>query len=184
MAASIAAHLRRVTVKTLPIYVAMGVMWVFAKPEIQWFFPGLVLVVVGEAIRIWAAGHLRKSKEVTSTGAYAYVKNPLYLGTLLILVGFCMMAVNWWLLVVGLSVFIIYYAPFKKKREGGRLLEKFGSDWTDYDQAVPDYIPRLTPYPKRGDRKWSRDVFFENSEDGTLLSVVLGIIMLALRFSF
>jgi protein-S-isoprenylcysteine O-methyltransferase Ste14 len=184
MAVSIAQHLRRVTLKTVPIYIAIVILLVMAKPEIAWFLPGFVLAVAGEAIRIWAAGHLRKTKEVTTTGPYAYVKNPLYLGTLLILIGFCMMAVNWWLLAAGLAVFFVYYAPFKKKREGGRLLDKFGSDWTDYDQAVPDYIPRITPYPHRGAKAWSKEVFFENSEDGTLLSVALGILLLSLRFYF
>lgn len=184
MSISITQHLRRVTVKTIPIYLAIGLLVFMANPRVAWFLPGLLLVIAGEAIRVWAAGHLRKTKEVTTTGAYSYVKNPLYLGTLLILVGFCLMAANLWLLAVGLVIFILYYAPFKKKREGGRLRERFGEAWDDYDMAVPDYIPRLTPYPKRGNRDWSWEVFSENSEDGTFLSVAFGIIILILRFFY
>jgi len=71
--------------------------------------------------------------------------------------------------------------PFKKKREGDRLFSKFGEAWTDYDQGVPDYLPRLTPYPGRGDRIWSMALFVENSEDGTLLSVALGALILLFR---
>lgn len=184
MSISIAQHLRRVTVKTVPIYAAIGVLVVLAHPRVVWFVPGLILVIAGEAIRVWAAGHLRKTKEVTTTGPYAYVKNPLYLGTLLILVGFCLMAANWWLMGVGLAVFIVYYAPFKKKREGGRLREKFGEAWDDYDMAVPDYLPRFTPYEKRGTRRWAWDMFTENSEDGTFLAVAFGILILILRFFY
>ena len=84
---SITQHFRRITVKTVPIYVAIAILLFLARPEIIWFIPGFVLVAVGEGVRVWAAGHLRKTQEVTTTGPYAYVKNPLYLGTLLILIG-------------------------------------------------------------------------------------------------
>ena len=176
------ARLKRVTVKTIPVYLALILLVIFARPVMVWFLPGLLLVVVGEALRVWAAGHLKKTKEVTTTGPYAYVKNPLYLGTLLILVGFCLIARNIPLLVIGLAIFFIYYAPFKKKREGQRLHEHFGRSWVDYDRAVPDYLPSLRPYAGRGTGRWEWKWFFENSEDGTFLAVALGILVLGLRF--
>jgi protein-S-isoprenylcysteine O-methyltransferase Ste14 len=182
VAAPFAQYFKRVTYKTVPVYLAIAVLIVFARPELAWFLPGVFLVAAGEALRIWAAGHLMKTQEVTTTGPYAHVKNPLYLGTLLILVGFCLIASSTLLLIIGLAVFIIYYAPFKKKRESERLLNKFGSAWSEYDQAVPAYFPRFSPYSKRGSRQWSRDLFFENSEDGTLLAVLLGTAILLLRF--
>lgn len=184
MESLLAKRLKRITYKTLPVYLALVLLVYLAQPQIEWLLPGLFLVVAGEGIRIWGVGHLRKTKEVTTSGPYAYVKNPLYLGTLFILVGFCFMAVNFWLLAVGLGIFFLYYAPFKKKREGDRLLEKFGSEWVDYDQAVPDYFPRVSPYPKRGRRLWEIDGFVQNSEGGTLLAVLVGIIVLFLRFFY
>ena len=182
MATTSSERLKRVTVKTIPVYLAIAALVLLARPRLPWFFPGAVLVILGEALRVWAAGHLKKTQEVTTTGPYAYVKNPLYLGTLLLLVGFCFMAANIWLLAIGLVVFFFYYAPFKKKREGQRLFEKFGSAWTEYDQAVPDYLPRLSPYPQRGTTRWSWDRFYENSEDGTLAAVIVGILVFVLRF--
>jgi protein-S-isoprenylcysteine O-methyltransferase Ste14 len=182
VATPLAQRINRVTVKTVPVYLAIAIMVWWASPRLSWFIPGLVLVLAGEALRVWAAGHLRKTKEVTTTGPYAYVKNPLYLGTFLLLTGFCLMAANLWLLAVGLAIFIFYYAPFKKKREGQRLFERFGPAWAEYDAAVPDYVPRLTPYPKRGTARWSRDHFYENSEHGSLLAVVVGVLVLSLRF--
>lgn len=175
-------RLKRVTVKTIPVYLAIAVLVLLARPKLPWFFPGVVLVIIGEALRVWAAGHLKKTQEVTTTGPYAYVKNPLYLGTLLLLVGFCFMAVNVWLLAIGLVVFFFYYAPFKRKREGQRLFERFGAVWAEYDQAVPDYLPRPSPYLKRGTTRWSQDRFYANSEDGTLAAVIVGILVLVLRF--
>ena len=108
MATSIAARFKRVTLKTVPIYLALILLLIFARPTLGWLLVGLVFVLIGEALRIWAAGHLKKTKEVTTTGPYAYVKNPLYLGTLLILIGFCLMARNPYLLLIGLTFFFVY----------------------------------------------------------------------------
>ncbi len=182
MATPLAQRVKRITLKTAPIYLALALLVYLARFNAAAFALGMVLVALGEAIRIWAAGHLRKTKEVTTTGPYAYVKNPLYLGTFLIMVGFCAMASNGWLLVLGTATFLIYYAPFKKKREGGRLREHFGPAWDDYDHAVPDYLPRLTPYPGRGTRHWAAAQFAENSEGGTLVAVGVGVVILSLRF--
>ena len=178
------ARFKRVTIKTIPVYAAIVGLIVFAKPQPFWFVIGFIFIMSGETFRIWAVGHLRKTKEVTTTGPYAYVKNPLYLGTFLILVGFCTMASNVLLLAIGLPIFMIYYVPFKKKREGDRLRNKFGLVWEDYDRAVPDYIPRLYPYAKAGNRPWSKELFFENSEHGTLIMVILGTLILLGRFLF
>jgi protein-S-isoprenylcysteine O-methyltransferase Ste14 len=182
MATPITARLKRVTLKTLPIYVTLILLLIFAHPTPFWFLAGLLIVLPGEVLRIWAAGHLKKTREVTTTGPYAYVKNPLYLGTLLILIGFCIMARNLYLLLIGLVVFFAYYAPFKKKREGQRLYEHFGEAWTDYNQAVPDYLPKLTPYGKRGKGTWEWKWFYENSEDGTALAVLIGVFAVGLRY--
>ena len=184
MATPLAARLKRVTLKTVPVYLALILLIIFARPTLSGLISGLLIVLIGEALRVWAAGHLKKTKEVTTTGPYAFVKNPLYLGTLLIMIGFCLMAQNPYLLVIGLAVFFIYYAPFKKKREGQRLREHFGQAWDDYDRAVPDYLPSLHPYAGRGTGKWESKWFYENSEDGTALAVVLGIIAIGLRFWF
>lgn len=182
MATPMAARLKRVTLKTVPIYLALILLLIFARPTLAWLLSGLVFVLIGEALRIWAAGHLKKTKEVTTTGPYAHVKNPLYLGTLLVLIGFCLMAQNLYLLLIGLTVFFVYYAPFKKKREGLRLFEHFGQAWVDYDRAVPDYLPSLRPYAGRGTGRWDWKWFYENSEDGTAMAVALGIIAVGLWF--
>ncbi|MBI3608460.1 MAG: isoprenylcysteine carboxylmethyltransferase family protein [Nitrospirae bacterium] len=170
---------RKVTAKTIPVYLlAIGLVWL-AKPVPVTFVAGLVVVVAGEAIRIWAAGHLYKNERVTTSGPYAYVKNPLYLGTLLIMVGLCVMASNYVLLVIGLAVFVAYYAPFKQRRESDRLRERFGESWVQYDREVPGYLPRLTPYPGRDRLPWQWEAFIRNDEHGTAMAVGVGIAVLA-----
>ncbi len=184
MATPLAARLKRVTLKTVPIYLVILLLLIFARPSASWFAPGLVLVILGEALRVWAAGHLKKTRVLTTSGPYAYVKNPLYLGTLLILIGFSLMARNLYILAAGILIFFIYYAPFKKKREGDRLRDHFGQAWLEYDRAVPDYFPKLRPYAGRGAGGWNRDCFRENSEEGTFIAVLLGALGVGSRFWF
>lgn len=174
--------LQKVTVKTVPVFILMILLIIFAKPQPVLFMAGLPLVIAGEVLRIWAAGHLSKNREVTTTGPYAYVKNPLYLGTFLIMVGFCFLASQWIILAIGLAGFFIYYAPFKKKAESDRLRKIFGTAWDDYDRSVPDYIPRLSPYEKRGNHPWEWSRVRGNSELETAIVTLVGIIILGSRF--
>jgi len=172
---------RKVTVKTIPVYLLIVLLIWLATPVLLWFVVGLLIVVAGEAVRVWAAGHLYKNERVITSGPYAYVKNPLYLGTFLIMVGFCVMASSYLFLVVGLVVFVAYYAPFKQRRESGRLHERFGESWARYDREVPAYLPRFTPYPHRERQPWSREAFVRNDEHGTVLAVIVGAAALAGR---
>ncbi len=180
----VAKKLRKITVKTIPVYLFAAILIVLvyrSGTTPRTFWTGAAIVVVGELLRIWAAGHLRKNAEVTTTGPYAYVKNPLYLGTFLILSGFCIQAWNPWLFGVGACIFLFYYAPTKKRREGDRLRERFGATWDAYDRAVADYIPRLTPYEGRGERRWSAANCWDNSETGTAMVVLAGTVLIGAR---
>jgi protein-S-isoprenylcysteine O-methyltransferase Ste14 len=173
---------RRTTWRTVVVWAAFAVLVWVAHPSPGFFSIGLVLIALGECLRLWAAGHLQKNEALTTTGPYAYVKNPLYVGSLLIMLGFCLMARNYWLLAVGLVVFGVYYAPYKKRREGDRLRERFGQRWLDYDTAVPDYLPNLQPYPKRGQERWRSWLVIDNSEHSTAVAVVVGVLLVGMRW--
>ncbi len=88
------------------------------------------------------------------------------------------MAMNPWIMIGGFVWFFIYYAPYKKKQENKKLVNSFGKAWTEYDKAVPDYLPRLTPYPGKGKSRWSFDVVKENSEHETAAAVFIGFVLL------
>ena len=181
MSLGLAAKLKKVTLKTLPVYLLGVLLIIRAKPRLDFYVLGLFLVVLGEGLRIWATGHLQKNQEVTTTGPYAYVKNPLYLGTFLIMVGFCWMANQLLLMAVGVGVFIFFYVPYKKRRESERLAQGFGQVWVDYEAHVPDYLPRWTPYERRGKAQWNIQLFLNNSEHEALLVVLLGIAIMSLK---
>ena len=169
--------LTKVTGKTIAAGLVGVVLFFLARDkELQpsWFLAGAVVTAIGEWLRLWAAGHLRKNKELTTTGPYSFVKNPLYIGTLLITVGYSAMAMNVWIMVAGFVWFFIYYAPYKKKQENEKLIGSFGEPWKVYNAAVPDYLPRFTPYPGRGANRWSWEVVKENSEHETAAAVFVG----------
>lgn len=173
--------LTKITTKTVLAAFVAAVMFYVAKDkqlEPIWFVPGAAATFLGEWLRLWAAGHLRKNKQLTTTGPYSYVKNPLYIGTLLITIGYSAMARNIYILIGGFVWFFIYYAPYKKKQENEKLLGSFGDAWTVYDNAVPGYLPRLTPYPGRGTNRWSYEIVKENSEHETAIGVLIGFVVL------
>jgi protein-S-isoprenylcysteine O-methyltransferase Ste14 len=149
------------------------------------FYAGALVAVVGEALRIWGCGHLRKNKDVITSGPYGYVRNPLYLGTLLILVGFCVAAGNeivmYVLLPVGLIAFFAYYTPKKERVESDRLRRRFGAQFDAYHDAVPGYLPRITRWKNASNLPWSWPLVVDNTEIPTALLVAAGLTVLALR---
>ncbi len=177
--------LTKITTKTvLAGVVGVALFWL-AKDRVlaaAWFLPGAAIALVGEWLRLWAAGHLRKNKQLTTTGPYSYVKNPLYIGTLLITLGYSAMAMEKWIMVAGFVWFFIYYAPYKKKQENEKLIGSFGDAWKVYDAAVPDYLPRFSAYTGRGTNRWSWDVVKENSEHETAGAVFIGFAVLFYLF--
>jgi protein-S-isoprenylcysteine O-methyltransferase Ste14 len=167
-------------IRRIPVFLGAFLLVLFAKPDLIGMMVGVLLVIFGEAIRIWAAGHLQKNKMLTVTGPYAYVKNPLYIGTILITTGFCIFANNIYLLAAATFAFCFHYIPYKKKIEGDRLRKIFGSRYEDYDAKVPEYIPQKTPYSEE-EVPWQFKNFIENSEEGILLMIIAGIILILSR---
>ena len=151
---------------------------------------GLVPIVAGQALRVWSAGHLVKNKRLTTTGPYAYVRNPLYLGAITIVIGFCIVGMppwdltyslsnpRMWLYVVFITAFFLYYMPRKMKIEGERLHAIYGEDYERYDRAVPDMLPRLTPYLSGDNTRWTWRQSVDNSEHGTIMSLGVGLALM------
>ena len=166
--------------RRVPIFIGALLLIAFAKPNLPGIVTGTILILGGEVIRMWAAGHLRKNENLTVTGPYAYVKNPLYIGSILITTGFCILADNIYILAAATLAFCFHYIPYKKRVEGERLKRIFGSRYEDYDEKVLDYIPRLTPYSNEK-APWRLRNLIENSEEGILLLVLLGVLVILSR---
>jgi protein-S-isoprenylcysteine O-methyltransferase Ste14 len=183
---------KKITPRRIFVYVCSLAVLVLAKPHPVLYPVGLGFILAGEGLRVWACGHLRKNKDVIMSGPFAHVKNPLYVGTLMILVGFCLAASrpdhpSIYILYVGLPVFLLvfffYYFPYKVRVEGDRLRRRFGEKFEEYDRNVPDLIPRLKPY-RASDARWDVKLLSENSEYGTMIWVILGSIIVYTKFYF
>lgn len=107
---------------------------------VAWSF---ALVVPGLWLRGYASGYVKKNQELTTTGPYAFVRNPLYLGSILIAAGFAV-ALESWAVAAALAVmFIAIYVPVIASEE--RFLRATFPGFAEYCRRVPRLIPRLTP---------------------------------------
>src|SRR5271168_4561710 len=102
----------------------------------------LLLVLPGVWLRAYAAGYVRKNAELTRTGPYAYTRNPLYLGSMLIAFGFAVAADSWIILAALAALFIAIYLPTIVSEE--TYLRDYFADFDSYAKEVPRLLPRLT----------------------------------------
>jgi protein-S-isoprenylcysteine O-methyltransferase Ste14 len=156
-------------VRVTSVYVLVAIMLWLARPTPLSVSIGFLFVAAGEAVRFWAAGHLRKTIELITSGPYRYTRNPLYLGRLLIFTGVCIMAllpyaINWIVLVLGYAIFFGYYLRRKERVEPARLRQTHGEPYERYFKAVPALFPTLKPYPEGASIGWSSDRMLRNRE--------------------
>lgn len=103
----------------------------------------LALVLPGLWLRGYAAGYVKKNRELTQTGPYAHTRNPLYLGSMLIAAGFAVALLSWPVALVLALGFAVIYVPVIASEE--RFLRATFPDFDAYCQRVPRLIPRFTP---------------------------------------
>ncbi|MCS6859220.1 MAG: hypothetical protein NZT92_02730 [Abditibacteriales bacterium] len=150
--------------KLLILFTFIGFLLWRAQPTPITFGLGLVLAALGEGIRLWAAGHLRRNEQLITSGPYAHCRNPLYLGRFLLLSALCLMTGYWYLIPPAVGIFATYYMRRKVRREEERLRRLFGSAFDEWAQHVPRLLPRLTPYPLNP-QAWSWRVLVRNNKE-------------------
>lgn len=182
----------RTSVRQIFTYiVALGVL-ALARPVMPYYAIGCGLALVGILIRVWGCGHLRKNKELITSGPYAHVQHPLYLGTFIITVGAIIAAgspqmPSLLLWVVAGPAFLIaffgYYLPKKKRVEGARLAERFPAEYPAFARVVPAFVPTLRGYPQTTPHAWSSANFWTNNELGMdlLIAAIFGLMLLIPR---
>jgi protein-S-isoprenylcysteine O-methyltransferase Ste14 len=117
-------------------------LWM-AQPTVKTLLLSLLLVVPGVWLRAYAAGYVRKNAELTRTGPYAYTRNPLYLGSMMIAFGFAVGAASWIIFVALAVLFAVIYLPTIQSEEG--YLREHFAGFDEYAAKVPRLLPRLTP---------------------------------------
>lgn len=126
-------------------FVCGAVFIVFAKPTPGALIVGGLVSILGLAIRAWASGHIQKNVRLATSGPYAYTRNPLYLGSFLLGLGFTIASGRWILAVLFAALFLGIYFPVMRV-EASTLARLFGGDHENYRRAVPLFFPRLTPF--------------------------------------
>jgi protein-S-isoprenylcysteine O-methyltransferase Ste14 len=140
---------------------------------------GLGISSLGLFFRAWAAGHLRKEKELTVSGPYQYTRNPLYFGSFIIGIGVAAASESWWSSGLLFAYFFIFY-PMVIRREKERMNRLFPQQYESYKKLVPLFVPALKKQsaPKNGGFRW--DLYKTNKEYRALLGIAClwGILVL------
>jgi protein-S-isoprenylcysteine O-methyltransferase Ste14 len=152
-----------------------------SRPTVTMFGIGVALALLGQAVRLWAAGTIHKSREVTTGGPYAYVRHPLYFGTFFITLGYGFMSGLWWSFALLLPLYFILHGAAVASEER-KLCGLFGDAYREYARHVGRVMPRILPnssLPRRGAFRWSQ--VFSNNEHVTVLFTVTMTLLFAAR---
>ncbi|MBI4891451.1 MAG: isoprenylcysteine carboxylmethyltransferase family protein [Acidobacteria bacterium] len=145
------------------LLLAGAFVWL-ADPVLPTLILGLPFAAAGLAIRAWAAGHLRKNQQLTVSGPYAMVRNPLYIGSLLTALGCTLAAARPELTLLAGVIFLFVYLPVMEQEE--QHLAKLFPDYQEYASRVPQLLPRLPhAFPAQS---FSWQVFKMNKEQKAL----------------
>jgi protein-S-isoprenylcysteine O-methyltransferase Ste14 len=112
---------------------------------------GLPFALVGEAARVWASGHIEKTKRLATGGPYAHSRNPLYVGSLLIALGVAIACWSLWVVLAVAAYFLAFY-PSVMAEEAAFLAKKFPEEHESWAAGVPLFWPRLTAGGPRSSR--------------------------------
>ena len=163
---------RRIRVP-LSFLFAVAYVWL-AAPTALSLAVGIPIAAVGLALRASAAGHVRKDRELTTSGPYAYTRNPLYLGSLIIGIGFAIVARSVWIIIALLALLIAIYWPLILAEE--RYLRTTFPGYDEYAMQTPRLIPRLgvSRNLKLETRNaFSRDLYRRHREYRALLGAII-----------
>jgi protein-S-isoprenylcysteine O-methyltransferase Ste14 len=156
----------------LGFLLAAAYLW-FARPRWSFIAIGGVFIAAGLVVRAAASGHIRKNRELTTTGPYAYTRNPLYLGSILIAIGFVLAARNVWIALATLAMFVIIYLPVIRAEEN--YLRSVFPGYDEYAGAVPRFFPRFKPYRTgpAGSGGYSPQLYMRHREYNAVVGSVL-----------
>jgi protein-S-isoprenylcysteine O-methyltransferase Ste14 len=175
--------------------IPIGVMIVyFARSESSLLLLGISLLLIGEFIRIWAvsyAGGETRTRKVgapalCTSGPYAFVRNPLYVGNMLMYVGIVMIAgaVNVWLMAATTFLFFLIQYSLIVSLEEETLNTLFGQEYLNYKANVPAIFPRFSPWENPENRKPARILKTLKTEKRTLQNVFLVLVLITIRLQF
>jgi protein-S-isoprenylcysteine O-methyltransferase Ste14 len=170
---------RRIRVP-LGFVLAAVFIWL-ARPTVLSISIGACVVAVGVWIRAIASGHVDKNATLAMSGPYAYTRNPLYLGSIVIAAGFAIAALSVWVALILLLMFVAIYVPVIRSEEI-YLRSKF-AEYDSYAQRVPRLLPRLGSERANGG-EFSRELYFKHREYNALAGAAAMLAALVLKYLY
>jgi len=142
---------------------------------------GGLLVILGLAVRSWSAGILHKNARLTTTGPYRLIRNPLYAGSFLMMLGFCALLNNpldLWLILGPIAILYVV----KVRQEERLLATLFPHEWPDYARTTP----RLLPWPVRTDLRsdWRLSQWMRSREYQALGATIVALAALQIWHTY
>lgn len=141
---------------------------------------GLACLVPGELLQLWAAANLNKNEALADTGPYAWVRNPMYIGRLLVGVGLTLMVSVWWLLLPIFVMIYVLYVHARVLREEERLHSYLGDAYIEYCRRVGRWMPRVIP-KLRQSLSWSWESVRRNHQLRVTAALALVVLMVIAR---
>jgi steroid 5-alpha reductase family enzyme len=136
---------------------------------------GVLVAAVGQALRVWAAGHIEKGREVTRSGPYQYLRHPLYVGSLLMGAGFVIASASVWTAVLAVAYFAVTYVAAVRSEEA-TLDARFSGEYSAYREG------RATAASAPRTRRFSADrAFGMNKEWRSLAGLAGAFVLMAVR---
>jgi protein-S-isoprenylcysteine O-methyltransferase Ste14 len=159
-------------------FVVVPLFLLFADPTWASVAVGAAVAAAGAALRAWASGHLRKMAELTTSGPYAYTRNPLYLGTFVMVAGVALAAGKWWLAVLASAAYLAVYVPVMLA-EVDTMRALFPEAYDRWAAGVPLFLPRLTPARLGGAARFDGSLYLRHREYRAAagLAAVLGFLV-------
>ncbi len=148
----------------------------FSRPSWSSLAWGLPISLIGLALRAWAAGCLAKNQKLSTGGPYAYTRNPLYLGTLLVALGLVVASRSIWLGVLFAAVFVLVYLPVIQLEE--QHLRRLFPEYSGYAETVPALWPRFTGILQKNPKPFRVSLYLRNQEYNAGAAFAAGVVFL------
>jgi protein-S-isoprenylcysteine O-methyltransferase Ste14 len=158
----------------VPLGFAFAILYFWlARPTWRSLALGAIPLIPGLLVRALASGHVRKNEALATSGPYAYTRNPLYLGSLFIGIGFAVAAQSWWVGFALVTMFFVIYVPVILDEE--KFLRETFPGFDEYARRVPRMFPSpITPVnqPYRSGSEFSFDLYLKHREYNALLGAL------------
>jgi protein-S-isoprenylcysteine O-methyltransferase Ste14 len=159
-------------------FVTAGAYILMARPTKTSIWMGSAVAIMGLVIRALASGHVKKNEVLTVTGPYAYTRNPLYFGSLVLATGFVIASRSWWVALVVVVLLFAIYLPVIRSEED--FLRARFPEFAEYERHVPRLFPRLRPH-KGGSELFYWHLYWKHREYNAALGTALMMAALAIK---